>query len=167
MPSVEQVRASVAVLHEGGTLSSNASTYEQTIMRNFIRANPKIGSRLRAFSEKNASTIRSAAQRSRFLLAASSLTRNGGEDAFEAVRQATALVAEHERDDVMSRMFVAIAERRLKLRDVRSRVGEFVADQRRRPRVYGDARLSLDNPIGDDSGMTWLDTKTDADRLWG
>ena len=31
-------------------------------------------------------------------------------------------------------------------------------------RVYGD--YSLNSPVGDEDGVTWLDTKTDADRLW-
>lgn len=166
MPSPDQVRASIASLHEGATLSSAASHVQQA-MRNFIRANPKLGARLRNISDKNAHVHRRAAQRARRQFATSSLTRNDGQDAYEAVRQATAHIPDEERDDVMSRMFVAIAEGRLKLRDVSSRVLEFLAEQRRRPRVYGEARFSLDNPLGDDSGMTWLDTKGDADRLWG
>lgn len=167
MPTLDRVRVSVASLHEGGTLSSQGS-YTLSVMRNFIKANPKIGGRLVTLSERNASAHRSAAQRrARRRMAASSLMRNNGEDAYEAVRRATAHVLEDERDDVMSRMFVAIAEGRLKLPDVGSRLGEFVADQRRRPRVYGEARFSLDSPVGEDGEMTWLDTKTDADRLWG
>ncbi|OSJ22122.1 hypothetical protein BSZ19_46895 [Bradyrhizobium japonicum] len=165
MPSAQQVRTSIASLHEGGTLSSGTSQVQQA-MRNFIRANPKIGARLRNLSDKNASAHRSAAQRARRRLSASSLMQNNGEDAYEAVRWATAHVPEDERDDVMSRMFVAIGEGRLRLSEARSRVGEFLKDQRRRPRVYGEARFSLDSPLNDDSGMTWLDTKTDADRLW-
>ncbi|MEY9539050.1 hypothetical protein ABIE85_002110 [Bradyrhizobium diazoefficiens] len=162
MPSPEQVRASIASLHEGGTLSSEPSHVQQS-MRNFIRANPKLGNKLRAISEKNASAHRSIAQRARRRFAASSLIRNDGEDAYEAVRQATAHLRD-ERDDVMSRMFIAIAEGRLKLSEARARVGEFLANQRYRPRVYGD--YSLNSPVGDDEGVTWLDTKTDADRLW-
>ncbi|APG11400.1 hypothetical protein BKD09_23995 [Bradyrhizobium japonicum] len=163
MPSPDQVRASIASLHEGGTLSSAASHVQQS-MRNFMRANPKLGNRLRSISEKNASAHRSAAQRARRRFAATSLIRNDGEDAYEAVRRATAHLLRDERDDVMSRMFIAIAEGRLKLSDARARVGEFLSDQRYRPRVYGD--YSLNSPIGDEDGVTWLDTKTDADRLW-
>lgn len=163
MPSREQVRASIASLHEGGTLSCEPSHVQQS-MRNFIRANPKIGTRLRNISDKNASAHRSAAQRARRRFAASSLVRNNGEDAYEAVRQATAHLFGDERGDVMSLMFVAIAEERLKLSDARARVGEFLTVHRRRPRVYGD--YSLNSPVGDDDGVTWLDTKTDADRLW-
>lgn len=163
MPSPDQVRASIASLHEGGTLSSAASHVQQS-MRNFIRANPKLGARLRNISDKNAHAHRSAAQRARRQFAASSLTRNDGEDAYEAVRRATAHLWGEERDDVMSRMFIAIAEGRLKLSEARSRVGEFLSDQRYRPRTYGD--YSLNSPIGDEDGKTWLDTLTDANRLW-
>jgi hypothetical protein len=106
------------------------------------------------------------AWRSKRQFAAASLTRNNGEDAYEAVRLATVHVSTEERDDVMSRMFLAIAEGRLRLSEASSRVGEFLKDQRRRPRVFGDLRFSLDSPLGDEDGATWLDTKTDADRLW-
>ncbi|WP_426608904.1 hypothetical protein [Bradyrhizobium sp. McL0616] len=46
MPSAERVRTSIATLHEGATLSSGTSHVQQA-MRNFIRANPKLGTRLR------------------------------------------------------------------------------------------------------------------------
>jgi hypothetical protein len=129
-----------------------------------MRANPNLGTRLRNLSDKNAFAKRSAAQRARRRFAAASLTRNEGEDAYEAVRQATAHLSKYERGDVMSRMFVAIAEGRLRLSDARARVDEFLADQRHRPRAYGD--YSLNSPVVDEDGVTWLDTKTDADHLW-
>jgi hypothetical protein len=167
MPTEEQIRGTVAGLHHGETFSSAVRPSLQPIIRNFLLKNPKIGDRLRRISKTNASEHLREAWRSRRQFAAASLTRNDGEDAYEAVRTATAQVPIDERDDVMSRMFVAIAEGRLRLLDASARVGEFLRDQRRRPRVFGDLRFGLDNPIGDDSGMTWLDTKTDADRRWG
>jgi hypothetical protein len=103
--------------------------------------------------------------RSKRQWAASPLTRGNGEDAYEAVRCATSYVPADERDDVM-RMFVANAEGRLRLSDASSLIREFVRAHRYRPRVLDDARYSLDNPLGDGSAMTWLDTKTEADRLW-
>jgi len=51
--------------------------------------------------------------------------RNNGADAYEAVRQATSHLWEGERDDVMSLMFIAVSEGRLKLSDARARVGEY------------------------------------------
>ncbi|MBR0990001.1 hypothetical protein JQ580_04635 [Bradyrhizobium japonicum] len=165
MPTPVQVRATIASLQEGGTLSAEPSHVQQS-MRNFMRANPRLGNRLRAISEKNASVHRSAAQRARRRFAASALTQNNGEDAYEAVCRATAHLPDEDRRDVMSRMFLAIAEGCLTLSEARSRVWEFLKDHRRRPRVYGEARFSLDSPVGADCDMTWLDTKTDADRLW-
>lgn len=164
MPSAEQVRSSISVLHEGGTLSSSLTSQMQQTMRNFMRATPNLGTRLRDLSDQNAFAKRSAAQRARRRFAGASLTRNEGEDAYEAVRRATAHLSKYERGDVMSRMLVAIAEGRLRLSDASARVDEFLADQRHRPRVYGD--YSLNSPVGDEDGVTCLDTKTDADRLW-
>jgi hypothetical protein len=47
MPSAEQVRSSISVLHEGGTLSSGLTSQMQQTMRNFMRATPNLGTRLR------------------------------------------------------------------------------------------------------------------------
>jgi hypothetical protein len=99
-------------------------------------------------------------------IAASSLIRNNGADAYEAVRWATAHVSEDERADIMSIMFIAVAEGRLKLSEASARVGEFLRIHRRHPRVLGDKMLRLDAPLGEDSNSTWLDTLSDADRLW-
>jgi hypothetical protein len=164
MPTAEEVRGMVAALHHGGTLTSTLPGHQQATMRNFIRKNPKIGDRLRRLSKRNGIEHQKEAWRSRRQFATSSLTRNNGVDAYEAVRLATAHVPADERDDVMSRMFVAVAEGRLRLSETSSRVGEFVRAHRSRPRVLGD--YSLDKPLGDGSTMTWLDTKTEADRLW-
>jgi hypothetical protein len=167
MPKPEDVRGAVTALHHGQTLTSLATPYLQKLLRNFILKNPNIGNRMHVLSKKNADANRSDFNQSRRLVAASALLRNDGEDAYDAVMRATAHLHEDDRGDVTSRMYVAIGEGRLKLSDARARVGEFLKDQRRRPRVYGDARYSLDNPLGDDSNATWLDTKTDANRLWG
>jgi hypothetical protein len=167
MPMPEEVRGAVTALHHGQTLTSMATPYLQKLLRNFMVKNRKIGNRMHLLSKKNADAKRSDIRQSRRLVAASALMKNDGEDAYDAVMRATAHLHEVDRGDVMSRMYVAIGEGRLKLSDVSARVGEFLKNQRWRPRVWGDARYSLDNPLGDDSNTTWLDTKTDADRLWG
>jgi hypothetical protein len=164
MPTSEQMRQVVAAVHDGETLA-NAGIVRDTTLRNFLRQNPKLGSRLRKQSHANFIEKRRATKLSNS--AAPALMNENGCDAYEAVRQATRHLYAEDRDDVMSLMFVAIGEGRLKLRDASARVGEFLREHRRRPRVFGDARHSLDNPLGDGSSMTWLDTKTDADRLWG
>jgi hypothetical protein len=99
-------------------------------------------------------------------IAAPELLRNNGRDAYEAIGAATADLHEDDRGDVMSLMLIAVGENRLKLSQARACVGDYLKIHRRRPRVYGDERCSLDNPLSHDSGMTWLDTKTEADRLW-
>jgi hypothetical protein len=167
MPTEDQVRETVAALHHGGTFSSTVPPYLQPTMRNFLRHYPKLGDRIRRISKANAVAHMREVWRSKQLTAAPPLIQNNGEDAYEAVRKATAHLHEDERGDVISRMYIAIGEGKLKLSEASARVGEFLRDQRRRPRVYGDLRFSLDNPLADDSGMTWLDTKADADRLWG
>jgi hypothetical protein len=166
MPTSAQVRAAIEVLQHGQSLSSITPPYVQTSLRNFIIKNPKIGLRMRELSRNNHLANLRETRRLKRTVAASPVMRNNGVDAFEAVRQATSHLWEGERDDVMSLMFIAVSEGRLKLSDARLRVGEFLKAHRHRPRVYGDERFSLDNPVGEDSGLTWLDTKTDEDRLW-
>jgi hypothetical protein len=164
LPTIDQVRQVIGDLEEGGTLG-NSHVVPPATLRNFLRKNPKLGARLRAQSHKNHWEHRRLTRLS--VCASPALVNGNGFDAYEAVKQATAHLYVGDRDDVMSLMFIAIGERRLKPNDASARVGEFLREHRRRPRVFGDARFSLDNPLGDDSGMTWLDTKTDADRLWG
>ncbi|MEH2543221.1 MULTISPECIES: hypothetical protein [unclassified Bradyrhizobium] len=167
MPTEEQVRSVVVALHHGATLSAAAPASSQPALRNFFRKNPKIGSRIYTLSRANLSARLREVWQAKRLTAAPSLTQNNGEDAYEAVRRATAHLHEHDRGDVMSRMYIAIGEGWLKLSEASARVDEFLRDHRRRPRVYGDQRFSLDIPLSDEGGATWLDTKTDADRLWG
>jgi hypothetical protein len=166
MPTEELVSAVVVAVHHGATLTAAAPEYSQPALRNFFRKNPKIGSRIYSLSRANLSAQLKEVWRAKRLTAAPALTQNNGEDAYEAVRNATAHLHEDERCDVMSRMYVAIAEGRLRLSEASSRVGGFLRDQRYRPRVFGDPRFSLDNPLGEEGGTTWLDTKTDADRFW-
>jgi hypothetical protein len=159
----EEVRRLMSGLHHGQVLND----FRTAPLVNFLKRNPRIGDRVRILSKQNAYAHWRETWQSKRHSAAASLTRNNGEDAYEVVRLATAHLFNDERDDVMSRMFVAIAEGRLRLSEASSRVGEFLRDQRYRPRVFGDPRFSLDNPLGNEGGATWLDTKTDADRLWG
>jgi hypothetical protein len=158
MPTADQVRQVIAALHGGETLYSSAAVSDRKLI-NFIQKNPKLGFRLRTQSHQNFIEKRRAARLSD--AASPALMINNGADAYEALRQATMHLYAEDRDDVMSLMFVAIGEGKLKLRDASARVGEFLREHRRRPRVFGDARYSLDNPLGDGGSMTWLDTKTE------
>jgi hypothetical protein len=172
MPSADQMRRVFQAMHHGqiicdviGKNNPASKLIREPILRNFMRANPSAARRIQLLSEKNRLQHRSTSNKRS--IAAPALLRNDGLDAYEVVRRATAHLSADDRDDVMSRIFVAIGEGRLTLAQVSTRVGNFLKDQRRRPRVFGDARYSLDNPVGDDSNMTWLDIKADADRLWG
>jgi hypothetical protein len=83
----------------------------------FCDANPKLGTRIRALAEKN----RMAAQKQNGdrarLAAAPAILRNNGADAFDVIQRVTAHLWEGERGDVMSLMFVAVAEGRMKISD--------------------------------------------------
>jgi hypothetical protein len=92
------------------------------------------------------------------------LFRNYGRDVFQAIRRATASIGEWERGDVMSLMFIAVAENRLNLADADDRVEEFVKVHRRRPRVYGES--SLDKPVSFDSSATLLDMLSTESGSW-
>lgn len=175
MPSIERMRAVFEEMHQGQTLTSVTGRGRNTkgiiikyrVLMNFMEANPKAAKRLRALSEKNKLASMRQSGLERRTAAAPELLRNDGRDAYEAVWNATAHLHENDRDDVMTIMLIAVGEGRLKLSKVQASIGEFLDIHRRRPRVLGDPRYSLDNPVGEHSKITWLDTKTDADRLWG
>ena len=124
-PLPEEIRAAVAALHHGQTLESIGTEHSKRKLRSFLVKNPKLGSRMHDLSKKNADAKRRGIYQSRRLVAAAALLKNDGEDAYDAVRRATAHLHEAERGDVMSRMYVAIGEGRLKLSDARARVGDF------------------------------------------
>jgi hypothetical protein len=169
------IRAVLLALEEGRTMSGltgkkskkyvGGKVVDHTRLRLFCAANPALGKRIKALGEKN----RLTAQRQRFerarLVAVPAILRNNGIDAFEAIQRATAHLWEGERADVMSLMFVAVAEGRLKIADACARLGEFVKAHRYRPRVFGDT--SLDKPLWIDSNATLLDTlASGSSGLW-
>ncbi len=175
MPSVERMRRVFEAMHHGQTLTgvtgrgptSKGRLIIFRVLKNFMNANPKIGKRMHALSRKNArASARQSAQELR-TVGSSELLRNNGHDAYEAIRRATAHLPEEDRGDVMSAMYVAVGEGRMKLSEAARRAPEFVKAHRYHPRVLGDKKYRLDDPLYEDSNLTWLDTITDADRLWG
>jgi hypothetical protein len=172
--SADTVRRVLLALEEGKSLSNiggwegdkyvGGRIVDLQRLNVFCDRHPKLGARIKALAATNRIQIQKQKGEQNRLVGAPAIMRNSGLDAFEAIQRATAQLWEGERSDVMSLMFIAVGEKRLKLRDAAARVGEFVAMHRRRPNVFGS--YSLDTPIGEDSGMTWLDTKTDEDRLW-
>jgi hypothetical protein len=131
---------------------------------NFMRLHPALGKRMKAHSKKNALVNLRASCQSKRIIAAPAIMLNHGLDAFDAVTRACAHLWEGERGDVRSLMLADVAENKLKLSDCAARVHEYRTRHNRRPRSWGD--YSLDAMIGDGT-TTWLDTKSDEDRLWG
>jgi hypothetical protein len=89
--------------------------------------------------------------------------KNDGEDAYVAIVEATRDTWVDHRDGVRSLMWMALAERRLLLKDVKRRVPEFEATYRREigsyQRGFGQI-VSLDQQLFDDGTMTRGDTVT-------
>ncbi len=140
-------------------------TIVEVHLRNLMRQEPQLAKKLKALSRENVSKNRLTSIDRRRIVAAPALMHNEGLDAYEAVMRATAGIWEGHRDDVQSLMFIAIGEGKLKPSDCTpERAREYLRTHRRRPNVFGS--YSLDTPIGEDGNMTWLDTKTDEDRLW-
>jgi hypothetical protein len=166
------IRAVLLGLEEGKTMSGltglknkkyvGGKVVDHTRLRLFCAANPALGKRIKALGEKN--RIAAFRRRAR-VMAAPALLRNNGTDAFDAIQRATSHLWDGERADVMSLMFVAVAEGRLKIADACARLGEFVKAHRYRPRVFGDS--SLDKPLWIDSNATLLDTlASGSSGLW-
>jgi len=155
------VRRVLLELQEGKVISEIVDTGR---LKFFCSANPKLGGRIKALAEKNRVTsFKQKIERNR-RAAAPVLFRNYGRDVFQAIRRATASIGEWERGDVMSLMFIAVAENRLNLADADDRVEEFVKVHRRRPRVYGES--SLDKPVSFDSSATLLDMLSTESGSW-
>lgn len=154
-------------LNEGGTISSvygkwtspgNFIVTRHSLMH-FMNQHPAVKQRIMALAKRNRPiSYQFKRYGTRPLITAPGILRNNGEDAFAAVTRATSGVWEGERGDVMSLMFVAIAEGRLLPKDAAARLPEFVKLHRYRPRVYGDR--SLDAPLYDDSSLTLGDNIT-------
>jgi hypothetical protein len=182
MPSREKLSLVLEGLSHGLTLhqmtSSNSSNgvyrphdgikkiIGTTPLYNFFRAHPALGKKMKSASKKNALINLREAGMSARIIAAPALMRNNGQDAFQAVQRATADIWIDDRGDVQALMWIDIGNGKLKLPGCTSeKAREYLKIHRRRPNVFGS--FSLDTPIGEEGGMTWLDTKTDEDRLWG
>jgi hypothetical protein len=128
-----------------GTRRIGVKIIDSERLNAFCDANPKLGVRIRVLAEKNRQASQTKKTERARQVAAPAILRDAGFNAFEVVRRATSQIWAGDRDDVMSLMFVAIAEGRLKLADVSAGVDEFLGTHRHRPRALGDARFSLDN----------------------
>lgn len=136
-----------------------------TLFYAFRRSHPKLDRIIGKLARQNHET---AYRGSRRVMAAQVVMRNDGANAYAAVVRATDGLADAIRDDVRADMLLALAEGRLKLRDVEGRVVEFVRAHNRRYTHYaptGGFMLSIDQPAFDDTTMTIGERVTH--NLWG
>jgi hypothetical protein len=127
-----------------------------------MNANPRVKRQIKKLALVNKLVIAQARASTKRLVAAPALLQNDGAAAYEAIMGATAHLWEGERGDVMSLMFVAVAENKLRLRDAAARLPEFLREHRRQFSKFG--LVSLDAPIYGDGTTTLGDTVTTG--LW-
>jgi hypothetical protein len=170
--TAEKVRKVFELLHEGRPLCEaygfrnnvyvGGKIVESSALIRFIRDNPRIGKRIRKLAKQNHyASMQAVADRKR-LVVAPAILHNNGTSAYDAGLRATANLWEGERGDVMSLMFLAIAEGRLLPRDAERRMPEFLREHRRQFSKFGP--LSLDAQIFGDGTVTLGDTVTTG--LW-
>lgn len=168
----EQVSRVVAALHEGKLLSEchglkdgryvGGKLVDSRAFTRFLNANPRVKTKIRKLAMANRLAAAQAMTNKRILIAAPALLKNEGADAYEAIMRATAHLWEGERGDVMSLMFLAVAEGKLDPRQAESRLPEFVREHRRQFSKFGP--VSLDAPAYGEGATTIGDLVTTG--LW-
>lgn len=165
-------------LHEGQTISSlfgrqgggynrGCCVIDRDALVQFMKLHPRVGKKIQALGDKNRAAVRVQIGEMNRKRAAPAILRNNGADAYAAIMEATARLWEGERGDIVSLMFLAVAEGRLLPRDAVRRLPEFVRQHRRqfgKFRSEGLAPASLDRLLFDDGTMTLRDTITTG--LW-
>jgi hypothetical protein len=132
----------------------------------FCKENPKVARIILPIAKKNAAVLMGWRTRT---VAAPALLRNNGADAYEAIMSATQNLPLEIRSDVQGDMFIAVAEGRLKIADIRDRVHEFRNAHNRADRqsVFNPwGHLSLEKPLSEDGSLTLKDVLRDDQRLW-
>lgn len=130
----------------------------------FCRANPAIGKRIHQLASKNRDAARAEARRQRV----PTVTRNPSVGSLKAINSAIAHLPDEIRDDVQIAIWLAYSERRLKLRDIKTRLSEFVRAENKMFSKYvphsGGIMQSLDQQVYDDGPTRLVDTVTHG--LW-
>lgn len=183
----QKARLILETLHNGGcirlitngvkgNISRNKQRYVQPPicsnyeLRNFRKAHPKFDAIVTELAAKNAAVARSGRYGNRpprKLPALTLRSKRGQTAAIDIVNRATQRICPTIRDEVRSEMNLAISEGKLNVRDVPSRVPEFIALINRRERHSVTNRfgnLSLDAPITTDSTTPLIETITRG--LW-
>lgn len=124
----------------------------------FRKANPEIDAKWRGMMAKlhKPKSVR--------LIAAPAILKNNGFDAFEAIQSATRHLIEPLRGTVQSDMWLDVTEGRLMIRQIGSRLQDYIRKYNRDERHSVANRWghrSLDAPMGD-GGFTLLDTLEDG-----
>lgn len=151
-------------LREGKTLNAiygrRGNTYvggkiiDPASLGNFRKEHPQFDRLITKLAQQNREKARLVSRRA---IAAPVVMRGDGANVYAAVVRATDGLADAIRDDVRADMLLALAEGRMKLREVASRVTEFVRAHNRRFTHYaptGGFMLSIDQPAFDDATMT-------------
>lgn len=171
----ESIRRAIALIDEGATKANLAGwigskkvlpkTIEITTFNNWLRKNPKIAKRLELKLEAN--------RRKRFVDAMHDRRKNAAPgatmSALERIEAALTMYLDPvtERPDIISAMWLAIADGKLKTKDIEKRAKEFVTAHRRSYTNTGRyAFNSLDAPVGDDNPMSRIERISEQDALW-
>jgi hypothetical protein len=134
----------------------------------FIRKNRKIGQWMEKKLAENArkNLVAGIAKR-RVHIAAPALARNMG--VLEQIEAALTMWLDPltERPDIITTMWMAIGEGRLRTENIKAEAPRFVREHRRQYTNTGRyAFNSLDAPTSDDNPTSRIEPLTDADRLW-
>jgi hypothetical protein len=170
--SMEKARGMLLALREGKTLNQITSNGEgpnrlgvhsyQWAM--FCRNNRQVGRMAERLAKKNRILSFARPTRAMKLMAAPTIVVARGLDVLTAIRAAVPEWWDAERrEEVISRLGVAIAEGRVKPHEISARVDEFATAHARMFTQYaptGGKWFSLDAPLYDDSGITLGDTIT-------
>lgn len=150
----------ITALDEGKTVSQmhHGGIIKVTKFNAFIAANPLLGRRLLKRSDENRTAALRALGESRRVWAAPAAMRRDGHAMMEEINRVTAGVAESIRDEVRSRIALAVVEGQLKVSEIKTRYREFVSAHNRMftqfVPVVGGVMRSLDMRLNEDNENT-------------
>lgn len=152
-----------------GTIKTGTRIIAPARLRLFCEANPKFGKLILPKIEANAKLRLSEAGFSkRIVVASAAVSRNMS--ALNEIESALTMWLDPntERPDIVSAMWLALADGRLKRGEIKSRAREFVRAHRRQYTNTGRYAFgSLDAPMGDDNPTARIELISEENRLWG
>lgn len=171
----QSIRRAIALINEGATKANLAGwigkrkvlphTIELTTFNNWLRKNPKMAKRLEPKLEANRKRRFTEGMQGHRKKLSSSATIGAIEKIEDALTMWLDPVTE--RPDIISAMWLAIGDGKLKSADIKTRAKEFVRAHRRGYTNTGRyGRDSLDAPIGDDNPMSRIERLGEQDAMW-